>query len=331
MVRGLPDRPHLRTMQVEDDRSYRYCVYGIGIVSDTPLTMPRHEHEPLCHVACVRAPASLFARTIQGAVFHPLSDRWQRSAVLDDGSSYLSWDTVGEFLVAPDGRRITCRPAARCSADSFQVYMLGQALSFALVQQHIEPLHATVVVVDGEGVAFLGGSAFGKSTLAASFLEAGHRLLTDDLLVVRETAGDLLAYPGPPRLKLFPAMARRFLGKATGVRMNADTGKLIVPLDDRQTATRPVPIRAMYVLRPPQDTCRHQNVSIEALSARDAFIELMKCTFNRRLAGAGRAARQFTETVRLIESVPVRRLAYPRQIERLRDIHDQVLTRLRSA
>ena len=85
--------------------------------------------------------------------------------------------------------------------------MLGQALSFALVRQGFEPLHATVVVVDDHAVAFLGGNAFGKSSLAACFLEAGYRLLTDDLLILRESSDRILAYPGPPRIKLFPKIA----------------------------------------------------------------------------------------------------------------------------
>ena len=46
--------------------------------------------------------------------------------------------------------------------------MLGQALSFALVKQGFEPLHATVAVVDDEAVAFLGHNAFGKSTLTGA-------------------------------------------------------------------------------------------------------------------------------------------------------------------
>jgi hypothetical protein len=308
------------------DSSYRYRVYGIDIVSDSELTMPRHEHEPVCHVACIRAPAALFATAIEGAVFHPLSDGWQRSAVLHDGSAYVSWGSVGEFLVAADGRRIACRPAAQCSAESFQVYMLGQALSFALVKQRIEPLHATVVEIDGQGIAFLGGSAFGKSTIAASFLEAGYRLVTDDLLVLQESGGTITAYPGPPRIKLFPDMAARFLDRSAGVQMNADTGKLIVPLDERQTCTHPVPIRAMYVLASPVESCHQRTVTIETLSFRESFIELVKGTFNRRLGGAPRMERQFTVTARLADAFPIRRLAYPRQIERLKDIHDIVMT-----
>ena len=59
-----------------------------------------------------------------------------------------------------------------------------------------EPLHATVVVVSGEAVAFLGESGYGKSSLAASFLDSGHQLLTDDLLILRASAGRVLGPHG---------------------------------------------------------------------------------------------------------------------------------------
>jgi len=55
----------------------------------------------------------------------------------------------------------------------------------------------------------LGDSGHGKSSLAACFLAAGHRLLTDDLLVIGESGDYLMAHPGPPRIKLFPAVWRR--------------------------------------------------------------------------------------------------------------------------
>jgi hypothetical protein len=209
--------------------------------------------------------------------------------------------------------------------------MLGQALSFALVKQHLEPLHATVVDVDGKAVAFLGGSAFGKSTLAASFLHAGSRLVTDDLLVVQESAGAVLAYPGPPRIKLFPAMASRFLGDTEGVQMHKDTGKLIVPLGEGRACTQLVPLAAVYVVASPREACQQTKVTIEALSPREAVIELVKGTFNRRLAGAGRVERQFRVTTRLVEVVPVRRLIYPRHIDRLNDVKDMVISQLRPA
>lgn len=306
---------------------HRYAVYGIVISSDTPLDLPSDTHGGLARVDCVSAPAAALRAATERADDDERPDNWYRYAVLRDGSTYVRWDTIGEFLVAADGRRIMSRRFDRASLESFQVYMLGQALSFALVRQGFEPLHATAVVVDGHAVAFLGSNAFGKSSLAACFLEAGACLLTDDLLVLEESRNRILAYPGPPRIKLFPKIARRFLGQgaATLVHMNADTAKLILPVEDHRRYGRPIALDAIYALAAPRDACRSSGVSVETLSPREAFMELLKGTFNRRLVSQPRLERQFGFMARLTERLAVKRLTYPRAIERLADVRKAVL------
>ncbi|MFB3074256.1 MAG: hypothetical protein ACE1Z6_03640, partial [Candidatus Methylomirabilales bacterium] len=111
---------------------------------------------------------------------------WFQHLRLPDGSDYLRWSGLFEFLVSADGRRIACRELECASPESFQTYLIGQVLSFALVKRGIEPLHSTTVVIDGKAVAFLGDSGYGKSSLGAAFLQAGYPLLTDDLLVLKE-------------------------------------------------------------------------------------------------------------------------------------------------
>lgn len=309
---------------------HRYGVYGIDIVSDHPLTMPRYSHDPLCRVDCVQGRPAIFDDALRTTAVDSTPDAWHQYAALADGSTYVRWQGVGEFLVAADGRRITSRPAAAASRESFQVYMLGQALSFALVKQRFEPLHATAIVVDGRAIAFLGGSAFGKSTLAACFLAAGHRLLTDDLLILRPSSDGIMAYPGPPRIKLFPQIARTFLnGAASGVAMNADTEKLILALDERHSCTGPVPLAAVYSLAVPRDSCRRDRPSIEAMSPRDAFVELVGSSFNRRIAGAQRMARQFDAMAPIADAVPVKKLVYPRRMDALADVRAAVVSAFR--
>jgi hypothetical protein len=301
-------------------------VYGIGVVSDMPLALPQYSGGALGEVECVGAHASFFHDATRGITFNSSASRWYRYAALPDGSSYVRWDSVGEFLVDAAGVRITYRRFEGSSFESFQVYMLGQALSFALVKQRFEPLHATVVVVDDRAIAFLGGNASGKSSLAASFLEAGHRLLTDDLLIVEQLSDRVLAYPGPPRIKLFPRVARRLIGDtANRVQMHARTEKLIVPIDARRRCDTAVELKAIYSLTAPRDACRTRNVGIEALSRRNAFIELLSGTFNRRLTSAARLERQFRSMASLTERVPVKKLAYPRTIEALENVRTLVL------
>ena len=209
-----------------------------------------------------------------------------------DGSTYLRWDGLAEFLVSADGLpAITFGWIGPASQEAFQVYLLGQALSFALVKRGHEPLHATSVVVDGRAVVFLGNSGFGKSSLAACFLRAGHQLLTDDLLMLREGPEGFTAYPGPPRIKLFPDMARRHLGeRVTGPPMNLATKKRVIALEPHQRCLTPVPLGAIYALASPREVARKQRVRIETLSSRQAFVTLVANTFNYLIVGADRLA-----------------------------------------
>jgi hypothetical protein len=308
---------------------YRYSVYGIGVASDAPLALPACMTDRLGEVECVTAPAAGRLAELPEVEPPPHPRAWYHHASLPDGSTYVRWDGIGEFVVAADGQRITHRQLNAASFESFQVYMLGQALSFALVKQCFEPLHATAVVVDGRAVAFLGDNAFGKSSLAACFLEAGHQLLTDDLLVVRPGPDGVVAYPGPPRIKLFRAVARRFLGDAGHHGgMNAETDKLIVPIEGERRCSRPVRLKAIYTLAAPRDACRRSDVSIEPLSAREVFVELIKGTFNRRLVSRQRLARQFSFVGALSERVPMRKLMHPRALDRLPEVRSMLVADL---
>ncbi|MBS1834788.1 MAG: hypothetical protein JST65_18865 [Acidobacteria bacterium] len=270
------------------------------------------------------APPERFQRAIQGLELSAETGSWYRFAALSDGSSYASWPGVGEFLVSGDGKFIECHAHRSASSESFQVYTLGQALSFALVKQGFEPLHATVVVIDGEAVAFLGESGFGKSTMAASLLASGHRLLTDDLLILRNTAGGLLAYPGPPRIKAFPKIARKFLREeSVGFRMNPDTKKLIIPLSGDQVCNSPVPLVAIYSIAAPSSAAE-EDVRIEPLSPRDSFVEMVRHTFNCRIVNPARLKRHFVAYAGLVGSSGVRKLHYPRRLATIRTIHERL-------
>src|SRR5438445_232581 len=294
--------------------AYQYGVYGIFLRSEIPLPLPEHPDSALAEIDLRTAPAGWFADVTRDAEIHEFDSSWYQYARLQDRSSYARWGDVGEFLVSSDGKTIVCRQSNQASGESFRVYLLGQALSFALVKQGFEPLHATTVVVNGAAVVFLGDGGFGKSSLAACFLAAGHRILTDDLLILGETSKGILTYPGPDRIKLFPRVVRKFLGEAaSGVTMNPFTRKLIVLLSCRHVCMRSVPLRAMYAIDAP----------------REAFFELVKNTFNYRIVDGERLERQFIATERLVGAASVQKLSYPRTLDRLTAVCDAILCDLR--
>jgi len=207
--------------------------------------------------------------------------------------------------------------------ESFQVYLLGQALSYALVKSGFEPLHGTAIDTHGEATAFLGSSGYGKSSLAACFLAAGHELLTDDLLLLKPGSRGLEAYPGPARIKLFPRVARRFLPKRDGIPMNLFTQKKVIPFD--QSRACPLPLRAIYCIAPPRENRCTRKIEITPLSAREAFVLLVKHTFNYVLVDPSRLQRQVRETARLVKSIPIQKLSYPRDLDQLPAVREAIL------
>lgn len=309
---------------------YTYGVYGVTLRSPIRLALPEYLGEGLAEIELQLREHDYFSDAIAAALLQWSRYSTYQYAHLQNGSSYVRWEGIGEFLVSSDGLLIICCPARESHEESFQVYLLGQALSFALVRCGFEPLHATCIVLEGRAVAFLGDSGFGKSSLAAYLLSAGDRLLTDDLLLLQERPEGFLAYPGPPRIKLLPDMAQKYLGGVGGgVPMNSGTAKLILPLDREKVCESPMALSAIYELSPPQDMPDTQPVEFEALTSRQAFVELSCNTFNYVILDGDRASRQIKETARIVNTVPVKRLLHPRLLSALPSVRQAIIKDLR--
>ncbi len=297
-----------------------YRVYGLCLRSQWPLPCPEGRESDLQELELFDGSPALFSKVPRDATRRSDGKNWFQHLQLPDGSDYLRWSGLFEFLVSADGRRIACRELDSASPESFQTYLLGQVLSFALLKQGIEPLHATTVVIDGQAVAFLGDCGYGKSSLGAAFLQVGYALLTDDQLVLKEEEEQFIAYPGLPRIKLFPHIARSLLGeRVNGTPMNSETSKMVIPLDQNGKMYRrePLSLRTIYVLTPPARCSRIPSISIRSLSPRRAFIEVLKGTFNVIVVEPARLERQFDLATRLAATIPVKSLSYPRDLSRL--------------
>ena len=171
-----------------------YSIYGVRVTSDCPFEFP---------IVSDASASIADVEFVEGAErdFQPFGDLLGSSEPafvcrqVAGGATYLRWAHLYEFSVAADGSRVACRPLDGCDRAVLQNFLFGQALAVALVKQGIEPLHAAVVRMDDDAVGFLGDCTFGKSTLAASFAQAGHHLLTDDLLIL-DAAPESASPPG---------------------------------------------------------------------------------------------------------------------------------------
>ena len=251
----------------------------------------------------------------------PDGPAWFRYSRRPDGAEYVRWEGVAECVVAADGRRIEYRCLAPCSPEALETYLLGQILSFALLKRGIEPLHASAVMVDGGALAFLGAAGRGKSTLAAAFVRAGFRLVTDDLLAVGDAGGRVVAHPGPGRINLVSRTARHLLGgDVVGARMSGRTRKIVIPLPAEcvVAGTHPVPLRTIYyLLARPARGRRARHVGLRPLSPRAAFVRLVANTFNPVVDEPARLGRLLDRASWLALRVPVRAVTFPRELAAL--------------
>ena len=193
------------------------------------------------------------------------------------GGTWLSTDGAA-CTVSPDGRTIAGASAAE-GLPLLVDLVLGPALCLALALRGVFCLHAGAVEVDGRIVAFLGDSGAGKSTLARLL---GWQRAADDILPV---AGPTASRPRFPQLKLAP--------------------------QDQPGAGLPeeLPLAAFYCLDPPAEA-----IAVRPLSSRDAALSLVRHTVAARLFDPVLLERHLGFCARVAAEVPVRALAYPREL-----------------
>lgn len=308
---------------------HAYRLYGLCVRSQWVLPYFECGEADPPAVELVEGPALLFEEAVREAAGQPSAAEWFQHTCLRDGSNYLRWSELFEFLVSADGCRIAGRPLTHVSFEAFHTYLLGVVLSFSLLKRGLDPLHATAVVVDGRAVGFLGDTGYGKSSLGGAFIQIGYPVLTDDLLVLREGDQGFSAYSGPPRIKLFPEIARNLLGgQVTGIPMNPLTRKLVIPLDRHQSHQAAVPLKTLYVLTRPSASARSERVTLRRLSQRSAFLALLKNAFNTDIIESERLRRQFLLCTRIASKVPMKLLSYPRSLASLPLVRDAILSDL---
>jgi hypothetical protein len=300
-----------------------YSLYGLTLRSAIPLPCPRVETEiASADVELVECGAGEFWQaSSQERIFFREEGLWQCS-IFADGSAHILWRDHFEFVVSPDARQVRWRKLQDVSYEVFLTYFLGQVLSYCLLARGIEPLHATAIVVNERAIAFLGDSGYGKSTLAATFLQKGYALLTDDVLALEFKVEKVWARPGIARVKLNPDSADALLSGRRSIPMNSFTSKMIFPLVAAQHSDRAFPLQAVYVL-PHKST--QSRIAIRRLSGRSSFFPIVENTFNNTVLHSDRLKQQFAFAGRLAGLIPVKRLSYPKRMDMLPAVADAIL------
>jgi hypothetical protein len=215
--------------------------------------------------------------------------------------------------------RVVCHLQDRRYSSRMEIFLLGTGLAYWLELRGILALHAAAVEVGGRAIGFLASNRGGKSTLAVAMMQAGHPLLTDDVMAVQRTSEGFVARPSYPQLRLWPAQAEALLGDVTGLEfVHPWIRKFRVPVGQRfgTFASGARPLAAIYL--PERLSDPGADIAISPLSNGEALREVQAGSFIPMLAEtAWGGPRRLMHLAALLRSTPVRRISYPEGVEHL--------------
>jgi hypothetical protein len=231
----------------------------------------------------------------------------------------LRFDGGGDFVVSPDGRRITADPASG-PVETVRHLLLDQVLPLTLAHRGHLVLHAGAFETAKGAVALLGPPGAGKSTLTASFGTHGTSVLADDALLVEPRASGWLARPAYPAVRVWPDVLSS--GFREPPRVAPYTEKRRVGCADGLAFTRrPLPLHRVYVL----DYEESRPIEIAPLSRRQALMEIVAHTFTLDVSDRQRVVAQLDQALALSRQTSIRRLRYPRSLAVLPGVREAIL------
>ncbi len=221
---------------------------------------------------------------------------------IESGAYWFRYDAdAAAFTVRPTGDPL------------FREALLWESpTAIAMVLAGDLALHASSVDVGGAALLLSGPGKAGKTTLAAAFHAAGHRLLSDDMTGCR-LEPDPVALPGPALVRLRRDSAERLdtAGLYTAWERPDRVYAAVDP--DRRGSGDPLPLARIVLLDPESGP-----LSVSAVSAPEALRDLWAMSF--WLPTDGSRAACFEGLAKLLTRVPVVRIRRPREWAALPDV-----------
>ena len=304
-----------------------YELYGLRLESDFPFAN---------HLAPVTGPADLLVE--EGFEMFGLQETpsaiYESPYKLKDGRTQLSVEAfshgdiftltgVARFHITPE--RISYELLNEHVPHTIEILLLGTVLSIWLERRGLAALHAASVVVDDKAVAFLATNKGGKSSLAASLMQLGYPLLTDDILAIESTPTGLLGRPGYPQMRMWPDQAAHFVADYKSLELvHPELDKRRVPIGTGlfgSFQSKAAPPKRFYL--PERGAAA---IRVEPLSFGEALMVFVEYSF---LLGVpetlGLEPARFRLFAKLAQQASVSRLSYPDGVEHLPEVRQAIL------
>ncbi|AFY56933.1 hypothetical protein Riv7116_4512 [Rivularia sp. PCC 7116] len=176
-------------------------------------------------------------------------------------------------------------------------------------------IHANAISLEELGIAFVGYSGRGKSTLSAYCASRGAGFITDDVLVINDNN---FVIPGNSRIKLYP-----HTGESLGLNNSQETNYKIFYQPENIGAVihdAPVTMGIIYLLEESQN----QDIYTETISQSQAVFSLVTHGYDVSLF-IPKTPNLLNAYTKLVARVPVKKLFYPREFSMLPDVYNFLL------
>lgn len=226
------------------------------------------------------------------------------------GSGYLLCYGEGtRFLVSRSGCEVDAWWDEPLTDVDVADYLLGGVVAFIARLRGLVPIHASAVVIDDQAVLFAGAAGAGKSSIASAFAVLGYPVLSDDVVVIDDMRGGIMAYPSRARLSLWPDSAMSLFSQTSLPTHSPVYAKHRLDLIEHgyRFHQRPVPVGAICVLA--GRTPYGHGLTIRALRPQAALMNLVSNTYGNYLLDASMRSREFHVVGRIAETICVNELS----------------------
>ncbi len=239
----------------------------------------------------------------------------------------LRFPELVDFQISSSGESVFYFPESDIPEETIRHLILDQLIPRILGQRGHLVLHASAVQLrDGKAVVFLGGTGWGKSTLASSYYENGAELITDDCLLIKIVDNKIFCVPNYYGLRLYPDSAEAIFKENMRYKPVAHySSKERLVLHHRESETaEPIPVSAILLLSDPGTGCV-DTVSIKKIQGTKEIMAIVEQTFLMDIEDKAIISKQFTNASEVNEASPVLYgLSYPRKYEMLAEVRNTV-------
>lgn len=243
-------------------------------------------------------------------------------------------DLALRFYISKDGTNVISEKPDAIPSGDIESFVVGPILGYVLRIHDRICLHASVLEHKNKSFAIIGHKGAGKSTTAAALLQAGARLVSDDIaMILQNDKKQFIVYPGYPGTRLMPNVLSTFsLDQYDYKQVVSNNDKRIVPLSiqaDKQPCEgwqfQPLPcqLAAIYVLN--QRQADLTATQIMSLPKAQACIALTPHGYAGRSINKQQKNQEFEFMALLSRSIPIKSVDRPDNLECLPDIADALL------